>query len=42
MDPEAGSYGCVVPAGSWQTIVSMEPTVITEVKEGRYVKTFRI
>ena len=42
MDPDAGSYGCVVPAGSWHTIVALEPTVIMEVKEGRYVKTFRI
>ena len=38
MDPEAGSYGCVVPAGSWHTIVALEPTVIMEVKDGRYVK----
>ena len=36
MDPEAGSYGCVVPAGSWHTIVALEPTVIMEVKDGRY------
>ena len=36
MDPEAGSYGCVVPAGSWHTIVTLEPTVIMEVKDGRY------
>ena len=36
MDPEAGSYGCVVPAGSWHTIVALEPTVIMEVKDSRY------
>ena len=36
MDPEAGSYGFVVPAGSWHTIVALEPTVIMEVKDGRY------
>ena len=36
MDPEAGSYGCVVPAGSWHTIVALEPTLIMEVKDGRY------
>ena len=36
MDPDAGSYGCVVPAGSWHTIVALEPTVIMEVKDGRY------
>ena len=29
----------VVPAGSWHTIVALEPTVIMEVKDGRYVKT---
>ena len=39
MDSEAGSYGFVVPAGSWHTIVALEPTVIMEVKDGRYVKT---
>ena len=36
MDPEAGSYGCVVPAGSRHAIVALEPTVIMEVKDGRY------
>lgn len=36
MEPEAGNYGCVVPAGSWHTIVALEPTVIMEVKDGRY------
>ena len=36
MDPDAGSYGFVVPAGSWHTIVALEPTVIMEVKDGRY------
>ena len=36
MDPEAGSYGFVVPVGSWHTIVALEPTVIMEVKDGRY------
>lgn len=39
MDPAAGSYGCVVPAGCWHTIVALEPTVIMEAKDGRYVKT---
>ena len=28
--------GTVVPAGSWHTIVALEPTVIMEVKDGRY------
>ena len=36
MDPAAGSYGCVVPAGCWHTIVALEPTVIMEAKDGRY------
>ena len=36
MDAEAGSYGCVVSAESWHTIVALEPTVIMEVKDGRY------
>ena len=36
MDPEAGSYGCVVPAGSWHTLVALAPTLILEVKDGRY------
>ena len=36
VDPYAGSCGCVVPAGSWHTIVALEPTVIMEVKDGRY------
>ena len=31
--------GTVVPAGSWHTIVALEPTVIMEVKDGCYVKT---
>ena len=36
MHPSAGSYGCVVPAGCWHTIVALEPTVIMEAKDGRY------
>ena len=32
----AGSDGCVVPGGCWHTIVALEPTVIMEVKDGRY------
>ena len=36
MDPAAGSYGCVVPAGCWHSILALEPTVIMEAKDGRY------
>ena len=36
MDPEAGTYGCVVPAGTWHTIIALDPTVIIEAKDGRY------
>lgn len=36
MDPAAGSYGCVVPAGCGHSIVALEPTVIMEAKDGRY------
>lgn len=36
MDPVAGTYGCVVPAGTWHTIIALEPTVIIEAKDGRY------
>ena len=28
--------GTVVPAGSWHTLVAMAPTLILEVKDGRY------
>lgn len=36
LDPSAGSYGCVVPAGSWHTVEVNEPAVIYEAKDGRY------
>ena len=36
LDREQGSVGVVVPAGDWHTIQALEPTVIFEVKDGRY------
>ena len=36
LDPSAGSYGCVVPAGVWHTVEVNEPAVIYEAKDGRY------
>lgn len=36
LDPSAGSYGCVVPAGAWHTVEVLEPSVIYEAKDGKY------
>lgn len=36
LDPSAGKFGCVVPKGAWHTVEVLEPTVIFEVKDGRY------
>lgn len=36
LDPSVGNFGCVVPAGAWHTVEVLEPTVIYEVKDGRY------
>lgn len=36
LDPTAGSFGCVVPAGAWHTVEVFEPSVIFEAKDGRY------
>ena len=38
MDPSSGSYGCVVPAGTWHTVEVLEPSVIYESKDGKYGK----
>ena len=38
MDASAGIFGCVVPAGAWHTVEVLEPSVIMEVKDGRYGK----
>ncbi len=34
--PTDGTYGCVVPAGTWHTVDVHEPSVIYEGKDGRY------
>ena len=36
LDPAAGRFGCVVPAGVWHTVEVLEPSVIYEAKDGRY------
>lgn len=36
LDPSAGTYGCVVPAGAWHTVEVLEPSVIFEAKDGKY------
>lgn len=36
LDPSTGNFGCVVPKGAWHTVKVLEPTVIFEVKDGKY------
>lgn len=36
LDPLAGNFGCVVPAGAWHTVEILEPSVIYEAKDGKY------
>lgn len=36
LDPSAGYFGCVVPAGAWHTVEVLEPSVIYEAKDGKY------
>lgn len=36
MDTSVGDFGCVVPAGAWHSVEVLEPSVILEVKDGRY------
>lgn len=38
MDPSSGSFGCIVPVGTWHTIEVLESSVIHEAKDGRYGK----
>ena len=38
LDPRAGHFGCVVPAGVWHTVEVFEPSVIYESKDGAYGK----
>ena len=34
--PNIGNYGCVIPPGAWHTVEVLEPSVIYEVKDGKY------
>lgn len=36
LDPLSGSFGCIVPAGTWHTVEVLEPSVIYEAKDGKY------
>ena len=36
LDPTVGNYGCAVPQGAWHTVEILEPSVIYEVKDGKY------
>lgn len=36
LDPTVGNYGCVIPKGAWHTVEVLEPSVIYEVKDGKY------
>ena len=35
--PAEGKYGCQVPKGAWHTVEVLEPSVIFEAKDGKYV-----
>lgn len=36
LDPSAGKFGCVIPAGVWHTVEVFEPSIIYEAKDGKY------
>ena len=36
LDPSAGDFGCVVPAGVWHTVEVLAPSVLFEAKDGKY------
>ncbi len=36
LDPSVGNFGCVVPAGAWHIVEVLEPSIIYEVKDGKY------
>ena len=36
LDPTIGNYGCVIPPSAWHTVEVLEPSVIYEVKDGKY------
>lgn len=36
LDPTIGNYGSVIPPGAWRSVEVLEPSVIYEVKDGKY------
>ena len=36
LDPSLGNYGVQIPRGRWHSVEVLEPSVILEMKEGRY------
>ena len=36
--PAQSQYGCQVPKGAWHTVEVIEPSVIFEAKDGKYVR----
>ena len=38
LNPTTGNFGCVVPAGAWHSVEVLEPSVIYEAKDGKYVE----
>ena len=36
LDSSAGSFGSIVPPGTWHTVEVLEPSVIYEAKDGKY------
>ncbi len=36
LDPSLGNYGVQIPRGQWHSVEVVEPSVILEMKEGRY------
>lgn len=36
LDPSSGSFGCIVPPGTWHTVEVLAPSVIYEAKDGNY------
>lgn len=36
LEPSVGSFGSIVPAGTWHTVEVIEPSVIYEAKDGKY------
>ena len=36
LDPSVGNFVCVVPAGAWHIVEVLEPSIIYEVKDGKY------